>query len=66
MALSVILTVECVVLLFPVIDCAEDKVLSVCVSNFVKFIKVLVTMWGVLLLFMQREVIACAVYCCEN
>ena len=53
-------------MLFPIIDCAEDKLLLVCVSNSGKCINVLVTTYGMLLPFMEREVITSAVYCCEN
>jgi len=53
-------------MLFPIIDCAEDKLLLVCVSNSGKCINVLVTTYGVLLQFLEREVIISAVYCCEN
>jgi len=53
-------------MLFPIIDCAEDKLLLVCVSNSGKCVNVLVTTYSVLLQFLEREVIISAVYCCEN
>lgn len=49
-------------MLFPIIDCAEDKLLLVCG----KCINVLVTTYGVLLQFLGLEVIISALYCYEN
>lgn len=53
-------------MLIPIIDCAEDMLLLVSVSNSGKCINVLATTYGMLLQFMEREIITSAVYCCEN
>lgn len=42
-------------MLFPIIDCAEDKLLLVCVSNSGKCINVLVTTCGMLLQFYGKR-----------